>query len=85
MTSPITTGYTAGSTTGSAEGLSAADFGAGYSEALTGVFEEGQALANEAAASAFAQQTADGVESMKQQTMAKQISNAIKNSNLVNY
>lgn len=65
--------------------VTSSDFGDGYSEAYTAAYEEAQGATNEAAITAFQQQAADGIESMKQQTMAKQISNAIKNANLINY
>lgn len=65
--------------------VTSSDFGDGYSEAYTAAYEEAQGATNEAAITAFQQQSADGIESMKQQTMAKQISNAIKNANLINY
>ena len=81
----IMSSITSSTTSSPYESVTSADFGDGYSEAYTAAYEEAQGATNEAAITAFQQQAADGIESMKQQTMAKQISNAIKNANLINY
>ena len=68
----------------SATGI-ATGYGAGQSDELTAALEAASAEANEHAMTQLLQQTEDGIESGKQQTLAKQMSNAFKNANLINY
>ncbi len=52
---------------------------------ITSAYEDAEELTEEATLEKIAADTENAIESMKQQTIGKHISNMVKNSNLISY